>query len=110
MSFEEFREVVRTNKLDYGIIAKRKEEHEVNEKLTPPRVVTSDREVISGDYDTGKIPQGALVGIPVSSGVIEGRARIVLKMENARIEEGDILITVFTDPSWSPLLYLSRVL
>jgi pyruvate,water dikinase len=25
-------------------------------------------------------------------------------MENARIEEGDILVTVFIDPSWSPLL------
>lgn len=103
LSFEEFREVIGTKKLDYSIITKRKEEHGVNEKLTPPRVVTSDGEVISGDYDTGKIPQGALVGIPVSSGVIEGRARVVLKMENARIEEGDILITVFTDPSWSPL-------
>jgi pyruvate,water dikinase len=103
LSFEEFREVVGTKKLDYSMITKRKEEHEVNEKLTPPRVVTSDGEVISGDYDVGKIPQGALAGIPVSSGVIEGRARVVLKMENAKIEEGDILITVFTDPSWSPL-------
>jgi pyruvate,water dikinase len=37
---------------------------------------------------TGKTPKGALAGIPVSSGTIEGRARVVLKME-----EGDILIT-----------------
>jgi len=41
--------------------------------------------------------------IPVSSGIIEGRARVILKMEDAHIEEGDILITTFTDPSWTPV-------
>jgi pyruvate,water dikinase len=101
--FEEFREAVRTNRLDYSIIAKRKEEYEVYEKLTPPRVMTSEGEIISGEYNSGNIPQGALVGIPVSSGIIEGRARVVLKLEDANIEDGDILVTAFTDPSWTPL-------
>ena len=41
--------------------------------------------------------------MPVSSGVIEGRARIVLNMEDAELEDGDILVTSFTDPSWTPL-------
>ena len=102
--FEEFREAVKTGSLDYNMIIRRKAEHEVHEKLVPPRVMTSDGEVISGDYDAGKLPAGALAGIPVSSGVTEGRARVLLKMENAKIEEGDILVTVFIDPSWSPLL------
>ena len=65
--------------------------------------MTSDGEVITGDYETGDIPKGALIGTPVSSGIIEGRARIVLKMEDANIEEGDILVTAFTDPSWTAL-------
>ena len=103
LSFEEFREVVRTNRLDYSIITKRKEEYDVYEKLTPPRVMTSEGEVLFGAYDTGNIPQGALAGIPVSSGTIEGRARVVLKMEDANIEEGDILVTAYTDPSWTPV-------
>ena len=103
LSFEELREVVRTNQLDYSIITKRKEEYQVFEKLTPPRVMTSDGEIISGEYNMGNIPKGALVGIPVSSGIIEGRARVILKMEDANIEEGDILVTTFTDPSWTPL-------
>ncbi|MFX4263738.1 phosphoenolpyruvate synthase [Pelotomaculum propionicicum] len=102
LSFEEFREVVRTNQLDYSIITKRKEEYEVYEKLTPPRIMTSEGEVIPGAYDTGNIPQGALAGIPVSSGIVEGRARVILRMD-ADIEEGDILVTAFTDPSWTPL-------
>ena len=103
LAFKELREVVRTNQLDYSIITKRKEEYEVYEKLTPPRVMTSEGEVLSGEYDTGNFPQGALAGIPVSSGTIEGRARVILRMEDADIEEGDILVTVFTDPSWTPL-------
>ncbi|TEB11223.1 hypothetical protein Pmgp_01758 [Pelotomaculum propionicicum] len=72
---------------------------QVYDKLTPPRVMTSEGEVISGEHNIGNIPQGALAGIPVSSGIIEGQARVVLKMEDAHIEDGDILVTAFTDPS-----------
>lgn len=103
LTFLELREVVKTNRLDYSIITNRKEEHAVFEKLTPPRVITSEGEVISGEYDTGNIPQGALAGVPVSSGIIEGRARVILRMEDADIEEGDILVTAYTDPSWTPV-------
>lgn len=103
LSFEEFREVVRTNQLDYSTITKRKEEHEVFEKLTPPRIMTSEGEVVFGEYDTGNIPKGALAGIPASSGTVEGRARVIFRMEDAELEEGDILVTTFTDPSWTPV-------
>ncbi|QHQ61594.1 phosphoenolpyruvate synthase [Anaerocolumna sedimenticola] len=103
LTFEELRKAVHTNKVDINIITKRKEDYEVYEKLTPPRVITSDGEIISGEYDTGNIPKGALAGVAVSSGVVEGRARVILKMEDANIEEGDILVTSFTDPSWTPV-------
>jgi len=39
-----------------GII-REKEDFEVNEKLTPPRVMTSEGEVIFGEYNTGS-PEG----------------------------------------------------
>jgi phosphoenolpyruvate synthase/pyruvate phosphate dikinase len=103
LTFEELREVVRTNKLDYQIIGKRKEEHKLYEKLTPPRVITSDGETPSGEYKRENLPAGAIAGLPVSSGVIEGRARVILNMEDADLEDGDILVTSFTDPSWTPL-------
>jgi len=38
LSFEEFREVVRTNKLDYQIVTSRKDQYKLYEQLTPPRV------------------------------------------------------------------------
>ena len=103
LTFEELREVVRTNKLDYQIISKRKDEYKFYEKLTPPRVITSDGEIIAGEYKRENLPAEAIVGLPVSSGVIEGRARVILNMEDADLEDGDILVTSFTDPSWTPL-------
>ncbi|MEY8000088.1 phosphoenolpyruvate synthase [Clostridium sp. Mt-5] len=103
LTFDELRDVIKTDRIDYDIITKRKEDYETFEKLTPPRVITSEGEIITGEYNTDKIPEGALAGVPVSSGVVEGRARVVLKMEDANIEEGDILVTTFTDPSWTPL-------
>lgn len=103
LTFDELREVVRTHKLDYQIISKRKDEYKLYEKLTPPRVITSDGEIIVGKHKRENLPANAIVGQPVSSGVIEGRARVILKMEDANLEDGDILITEFTDPSWTPL-------
>jgi len=103
LTFEEFREVVRTKKSDYQLINKRKEDHKFYKKLTPPRVITSDGEIIIGKYKRKNLLAGVIVGLPVSSGVIEGRARVILNMEDADIEDGDILVTTFTDPSWTPL-------
>ncbi|MEH7612709.1 phosphoenolpyruvate synthase [Gottfriedia acidiceleris] len=103
LTFEELHEVVRTNKLDYQIINKRKDEYKLYTKLTPPRVLTSDGEIIVGEYKHENLPTEAILGLAVSSGVIEGRARVILNMEDANLEEGDILVTSFTDPSWTPL-------
>jgi phosphoenolpyruvate synthase/pyruvate phosphate dikinase len=103
LSFEELYEVVRTNKLDYQIISKRRNEYKLYEKLTPPRVITSDGEIITGKYKREDLPAGTIAGLAVSSGIIEGRARVILNMEDADIEDGDILVTAFTDPSWTPL-------
>src|SRR2546423_12011221 len=103
LTFEELREVVRTQKLDDQIISQREDEYTFYEKLTPPRVITSDGEIIAGEYKRENLPAEAIVGLPVSSGVIEGRARLILNMEDADLEDGDILVTSFTDPSWTPL-------
>jgi phosphoenolpyruvate synthase/pyruvate phosphate dikinase len=103
LTFDEFHEVVRTNKLNYQLISKRKDEYKWYEKLTPPRVITSDGEIITGEYKRENLPPEAIVGLAVSSGVIEGRARVILNMEDADLEDGDILVTSFTDPSWTPL-------
>jgi phosphoenolpyruvate synthase/pyruvate phosphate dikinase len=101
LTFAELHEVVRTNTLDLHIVDERRAAHALDVKRTPPRVMTSEGEVVSGSYKRER--PGALIGIPVSTGVIEGRARVITRMEDAALEDGDILVTTFTDPSWTPL-------
>ncbi len=103
LTFQEFHDVVRTNQVDDQLIHQRKDAFRSYQALTPPRVLTSDGEVISGAYRRDDLPTGALVGLPVSAGIIEGRARVILDMAQADLEVGDILVTAYTDPSWSPL-------
>jgi rifampicin phosphotransferase len=103
LTLQELREVVRTHELDGQIVSQRKAEHERHRKLTPPRVLTSDGEIVAGSYKRADLPAGALVGLAVSAGVVEGRARVLLRMAEAELEAGDILVTAFTDPSWTPL-------
>lgn len=103
LTFEEFREVVETNIMDEELILKRKEDFKSYEKLTPPRVITSDGEIVNGKYKRENLPSNALIGLAVSSGVFEGRARVILNMDDAKLEEGDVLVTSYTDPSWTTL-------
>ncbi|WP_346660277.1 rifamycin-inactivating phosphotransferase [Nannocystis pusilla] len=103
LTFAELREVVRTHQLDDQIVRTRKAEHELHKKLTPPRVITSDGEIVACAPRRADLPAGAIAGLPVSSGVVEGRARVLLDMADAELEAGDILVTTFTDPSWTPL-------
>jgi len=103
LRFDELQDVVRTQRVDHQLIRERKEAHESYASLTPPRVLTSDGERLSGTYRRDDAPAGALVGLAVSGGVVEGRARVFLDMKEADLEPGDILVTAFTDPSWTPL-------
>jgi rifampicin phosphotransferase len=103
LTFQELHDVVRTHQVDGQLIHRRKDAFRSYQALTPPRVLTSDGEGIAGAYRRDHVPPGALVGIPVSAGTVEGRARVVLDMADADLEPGDILVTAYTDPSWSPL-------
>jgi len=103
LRLQEIQEVVRTNRVDDQLIAQRKDAFRSYQALTPPRVLTSDGEAVAGSYRRDDLPNGALVGLPVSAGTVQGRARVVLELAEADLEPGDILVTAYTDPSWTPL-------
>jgi pyruvate,water dikinase len=103
LRFEELQDVVRTNHVDDQLIRQRKDEFRSYQALTPPRVLTSDGEAIAGSYRRNDLPAGALVGLAVSAGTVEGRARLIMDIAEADLEAGDILVTAYTDPSWTPL-------
>jgi phosphoenolpyruvate synthase/pyruvate phosphate dikinase len=103
LTFQEFHDVARTNQVDDELVQRRKDAFRSYHALTPPRVLTSDGEAIDGAYRRDDVPAGGLIGVPVSAGTIEGRARVILDMAQADLEPGDILVTAHTDPSWTPL-------
>jgi rifampicin phosphotransferase len=102
LTFAELHDVARTNHVDDQLIRQRKDAFRSYQALTPPRVLTSDGEVVAGTYRRADVPAGALTGLPVSAGTVEGRARVILDMADADLEAGDILVTAYTDPSWTP--------
>jgi pyruvate,water dikinase len=104
LTFQEFHDLVRDPRpADGALIAARKDAFRSYHALTPPRVLTSEGEALNGAYRRDDVPPGALTGLAVSAGTVEGRARVVLDMAQADLAPGDILVTTATDPSWSPL-------
>jgi pyruvate,water dikinase len=71
--------------------------------ITAPRVITSDGEIPSAHHSTDDLPAGALAGIPVSAGIVEGTARVLLDPQREQLYPGEILVAPFTDPGWTPL-------
>lgn len=105
-SLPEVKDIVARQQVDPGLIAERREAYQLNQQLSPPRMMTSEGEIIR-EIAAKDLPPGALAGSPVSAGVVQGRARIILHLEEAEMERGDILVAPYTDPSWTPLFTLA---
>ncbi|WP_067693296.1 rifamycin-inactivating phosphotransferase [Nocardia jejuensis] len=103
LRFDELREVVRTRSVSAELITERKAAFRSYQALTAPRVLTSDGRALTGAYRHQDLPAGALPGMAVSAGTIEGRARVISDIAQADLDPGDILVTAYTDPSWTPL-------
>ncbi|GFZ33168.1 phosphoenolpyruvate synthase [Clostridium zeae] len=103
VGFWELYKAIKNNNSLVELVKLRKEEYEHFNKLTPPRLITSDGEEIKAGYKRDNLPEGALPGMPVSSGVIEGIARVITDPSKTSINKGEILVAPFTDPGWTPL-------
>lgn len=103
LTFAELHDAVRTNQVDGRLIGQRKDAFRSYQALRPPRVLTSDGEAVAGTYRRDDLPAGALAGLAVSTGTVEGRARVILDIAQADLGADDILVTAYTDPSWTPL-------
>ncbi|TLY22462.1 MAG: hypothetical protein E6K68_02875 [Nitrospirae bacterium] len=51
-----------------------------------------------------------LRGTPVSTGQAEGVARVITDPHHAELRPGEILVTRYTDPSWTPLFFTAGAL
>lgn len=83
---------------------RRKDAFTSYQALTPPRVLTSDGEVIGGRYRCDDVPAGALIGLPNLRRDSRGCAPASSGTSpQADLEPRDILVTAHTEPSWTPL-------
>ncbi|MEN8906809.1 MAG: phosphoenolpyruvate synthase [Clostridiales bacterium] len=102
LSLSEIKDLISTGKMPYDLIKERKVLYSNYENLKPPRTITSDGEIITSLIQNN-VPKGAIAGTAASSGIIKGRARVVLKLEEADVKKGDILVAPYTDPAWTSL-------
>ncbi len=71
-----------------------------------PRLLLNSGEAL---YSANVIQPGTKVfsGIPLSPGVMEGRIRVVNDPTDTSLEEGEILVTESTNPTWTPLFMVA---
>ncbi len=86
-----------------ALVDERRSDFRHAQTLTPPRVITSDGEIPAVRLETVGTPANALIGSPVSAGVVEGVAKVVLDPAVETLAPGEILVAPFTDPGWTPL-------
>ena len=68
-----------------------------------PEPITTAAAAVAGD---GR----ALSGLGVSPGVVEGPVRVLLTPDYLDVEDGEILVARFTDPSWASIMLCSSAL
>ena len=87
----------------HEVVAQRRVDLDRYQKLTPPAVITSDGETPVVQYRVEDAPPGALVGNPVSAGIVEGVVHVIHDPTTEMLQPGEILVAPFTDPGWTPL-------
>jgi pyruvate,water dikinase len=94
-----------------GTIASRKLEFARHRAMNPPALVIGQfdpRSVptpmpVPADQNPTRSIDHVLHGVPVSPGVVTGRARVIRQCDSEeRVLAGEILVAPYTDPGWTP--------
>lgn len=78
--------------------------------LFPPLIIISDGETPVVHYQIEDAPKGALLGNPVSPGVVEGVVHIIRDPQRESLAPDEILVAEFTDPGWTLLFINAKAL
>lgn len=88
-----------------ALVARQREAYEREKRRRQiPRLMLSDGQAFFESAD--KVADGideAISGTPVSAGIAEGIAHVVLDPHEAQLSPGEILVCPGTDPAWTPL-------
>jgi pyruvate,water dikinase len=73
------------------------------QRVQIPRVLLSDGTTFYQGVAASDDDSGAILGDPVSPGMVEGTVRVVYNPHGTQLEPGEILVCPGTDPAWTPL-------
>lgn len=92
------------------VVAERREYHRWLESLEPPFIINGEMPALhtwpkkSAHVATVASAGDVLQGMPGCSGIVRGRACVILDPSDpTALEFGDILVAPVTDPAWTPL-------
>ena len=88
-----------------ALVAERREvyEREKRRRLVPRVLLSDGTAYYEGIGAANSDGSGAIVGSPVSPGVVEGTVHVVFDPRGAQLAPGEILVCPGTDPAWTPL-------
>jgi phosphohistidine swiveling domain-containing protein len=93
------------------ILTARQEQWVLWSSLRPPSLLIGDRGAPEdGSATPAQSPPSMLRGTPASSGKAEGVARVMTDPADAELRQGEILVTRYTDPAWTPLFFTAGAL
>ncbi len=82
------------------LVAERKKQLQLDAEKKPPRIILSDGHIY---YGSTSVDGKTLIGSPVSPGVVEGVAHVMMDPSSEKLLPGEILVCPATDPAWTPL-------
>ena len=81
----------------------RRREYERNLKFSPPPLVVGRFDPNAMAETMANAEAKILKGVPVSPGIVNGIARVILRADSRQcVLPDEILVAPFTDPAWSP--------
>ena len=94
------------------ILKAREREWQEWTRLRPPSLLIGTRgvEQATEARPAGTSPEKVLHGTSVSPGEAEGIARVITDPHRADLRPGEILVTHYTDPAWTPLFFTAGAL
>ena len=94
------------------ILAAREREWREWTALRPPSLIVGSRGLVEEETVLTMPLAGSrlLRGTPVSTGHAEGVARVITDPHHADLRPGEILVTRYTDPAWTPLFFTAGAL
>ncbi len=107
LRLNELDEIHKTQKISADIRTHIKDRREVRKRemlrKQIPRVFLSDGTAFYEGVAAPIDDSNAIVGDPVSPGIVEGNVKVVLNPHETKLEPGEILVCPGTDPAWTPL-------